>query len=404
MKTRRYDIDWLRVFATLAVFLFHCARFFGGGDWHLQNDQESLAAFLFVGLLDLWIMPLFFLLSGVGTWYALRSRTNGAYIGERARRLLVPMYTVGLFVLIPPQLYFQIVTHEGWTERFWASMPLYLRSLPREMAPALSGDPSSLVPYTFTGHLWFLQYLFLISLVTLPLLRWLRTEAGGRLIDRLAGLMDRKGGALLPVVPLALALLVSRGWFRGERSWADFLVYALFFLMGYLLPADGRFTAAVKRAGWAGLALGLIGYAGEGAFVMGMGYGYPGNEAFSLPYVGFQLVMSIARWGWVLAILSFGAHHLSANKRALGYLGEIVLPFYLLHQTVILCVGRFVIPLGIGIAAKYALIAVTSFTLIMVLVEVIRRFNATRFLFGMRPLPPRARAAAPVEAAGAATR
>ena len=47
------------------VFFFHCARFFGGGGWHLKNPgEESLIATLFIGLLDLWIMPLFFLISG----------------------------------------------------------------------------------------------------------------------------------------------------------------------------------------------------------------------------------------------------------------------------------------------------------------------------------------------------
>jgi hypothetical protein len=56
----------------------------------------------------------------------------------------------------------------------------------------------------------------------------------------------------------------------------------------------------------------------------------------------------------------------------------------------------------VSIAAKYALIAVTSFALIMAMVEVIRRFNVTRFLFGMRPLPAKARAGvSQVRAAGA---
>ena len=68
MSERRYDIDWLRIVAMLAVFFFHCARFFGGGDWHLVNHEQSLVATLFIGLLDLWIMPLFMLLSGAGSW------------------------------------------------------------------------------------------------------------------------------------------------------------------------------------------------------------------------------------------------------------------------------------------------------------------------------------------------
>jgi glucan biosynthesis protein C len=400
MKQRRYDIDWLRALATGAVFLFHCARFFGGGDWHLQNDQGSFAAHMFIGLLWLWIMPLFFLLSGVGTWYALKSRGNRRYIGERAKRLLVPLYTVGLFLLVPPQAYFEVVTHAGWTKTLWASIPYYLRSLPGEFIPDTFGNPSFLVPYTFTGHLWFLQYLFIISLVTLPVLRYLKTEAGGRLIERLAGLSERKGGVLLPIIPIALALLVSRGWFQAERSWADFFLYTIFFLLGYILPADERFTHAIKRSGWLALGLGLVGFAAEGFFLEGLGYGYPGNETFSLLYVAFQIIMSVAHWGSVVFMMSLGAKYMTAPKRALAYLGDLVLPFYLLHQTVILCVGWFVIPWEASIAVKYVVIAATSLTLIMALYElVIRRFNLTRFLFGMRPIK-RERPAAVVQVEG----
>jgi peptidoglycan/LPS O-acetylase OafA/YrhL len=34
---RRYDLDWLRVFAILAVFFYHSARFFDLGGWHIKN-------------------------------------------------------------------------------------------------------------------------------------------------------------------------------------------------------------------------------------------------------------------------------------------------------------------------------------------------------------------------------
>ena len=37
----RRDIDWLRVLATLTIFLFRCARSFDTMDWHLKNPQRS---------------------------------------------------------------------------------------------------------------------------------------------------------------------------------------------------------------------------------------------------------------------------------------------------------------------------------------------------------------------------
>ena len=43
------------------------------------------------------------------------------------------------------------------------------------------------------GHLWFLQFLFLISLLMLPLLLYLRSESGQRVIKRVARWSDRPG-------------------------------------------------------------------------------------------------------------------------------------------------------------------------------------------------------------------
>lgn len=77
MKEQRYDVYWLRVVATLAIFFFHCSRFFDTEGWNLKNEKQSLIVdVLRGGFIWSWIMELFFLLSGVGSWYALKSRTG----------------------------------------------------------------------------------------------------------------------------------------------------------------------------------------------------------------------------------------------------------------------------------------------------------------------------------------
>ncbi|MFC2053396.1 acyltransferase family protein [Chloroflexota bacterium] len=392
MKERRYDIDWLRVIAMLAVFIYHCTRFFGIEGWHLKNPEQSMVVFVLArGLIWPWVMELFFVLSGVGAWYALKSRTGGQYLWERVKRLLIPLYTVGLFILIPPQVYFEAVTNGGYTGTFWEMLSLYFSRILDgffNVFPYVLNDPTRLVPYGFPGHLWFLQYLFLISLVTLPLLIYLKSEGGQRWIDRLAGWCNRRGGIFLFVIPLALILICFRFLFSGGRTWADFLWYAIFFIFGYIMVADKSFTESIKRYGWVGLALWLVGFFGVlSIFVLVLGYDpMPGNEPFSLIYVLYQIVYSIASWSAVVFMLSLGAKYLNFNNKVLAYANEAVLPFYLLHQTVILCVGWFVIPLSIGILPKYLIIVVVSFALIMVLYELlIRRFNIVRFFFGMRP-------------------
>jgi len=41
-KQRRYDLDWLRVFAIGVVFIFHSGRFFDTDDWHVKNAATYL--------------------------------------------------------------------------------------------------------------------------------------------------------------------------------------------------------------------------------------------------------------------------------------------------------------------------------------------------------------------------
>jgi peptidoglycan/LPS O-acetylase OafA/YrhL len=382
VKERRYDVDWLRVIATLAIFLYHCSRFFDTEAWELKNVQQSLVVdVLRVGLVWPWVMELFFLLSGVGSWYALKSRTAGQYLVERVKRLLVPLYTVGLFILLPPQYYFRLVTNEGFEGSFWEAMSLYFSRLGRFSF----SWPGGLLPVPFAGHLWFLQFLFLISLVVVPLLFALRSEGGLRLVERLAGWCCRPGGALLFLIPISLVTIGLRFLFPGSRTWADLVYYALFFIVGYLVPADGRFTESFVRHRWVCLALWIVTFSGAGFLLGVLGYDI-GNEPFSLQYVLFQITVSTMSWSAVVCMLSLGARRLNFSHARLAQANEAVLPFYLFHQTVILAVGWFVIRWKLGILPKYLIIIVVSFPLILLLYELlVRRLTAVRFLFGMRP-------------------
>ncbi|UCF17098.1 MAG: acyltransferase [Phycisphaerales bacterium] len=386
MKERRHDLDWLRAIAMLAVFVFHCTRFFDTEGWHLKDSRQSEVLFVLVrGLFWPWMMELFFLLSGAGSWYALKSRTALSYLSARVKRLLIPLYTVGLFVLLPPQFYFELVTNSGYSGTFRQFIPRYFASF---SPPRLTAWPETLLPTPFPGHLWFLQYLFLISLVTLPLLLHLKSERGRRWIERLTGRCDRRGGIFMFVIPLAIALISLRGLFRTQRSWPDFLWYAIYFVMGYVMAADKRFTKALRRHQWVCLALWLVGFfGGVGLLVLVFGYDpLPGQESLSFMYVLYQIVWSIASWSAVAFVLSLGAKHLNFDHKILAYGNEAVLPFYLFHQTVILLVGFFVIRWDIGILPKFLLVTVISLPVILVLYQlVVRPFGPMRFFFGMRP-------------------
>ena len=385
MKERRYDIDWLRIIAMLAVFLFHCTRFFDPEGWHLKNTEQSDIIFISMrGLIWTWTMELFFLLSGVGTWYSLMSRRAGAYIWERIKRLLIPLYTVGLFVLLPIQFYFELFTNSGYRGNIWQFIPRYFGD---STLPRITPWPDNLLPIPFAGHLWFLQYLFLISILTLPILLYLKSEPGKIHIAKIAAWINKPGGIFLFIIPLALLLIIFRVIFESRFTWADLVWYAMFFIIGYMMAADSRLIDSVKKHGWICLVLWLVGFGAMGLLIQMFNYNpYPGAESFSLVFVIFQIAWTITSWSAVVFMLSIGAKYLNTNHKFLDYGNEAVLPFYLFHQTIILCVGWYVINWEMSITLKLLIVIAIAFTLIMILYEIlVRRFNIVRFLFGMRP-------------------
>lgn len=153
------------------------------------------------------------------------------------------------------------------------------------------------------------------------------------------------------------------------------------------MAAEKRFIEAVGRHGWVCLALWIVGFSSLGLLVLVLGYNpFPGEESFSLLYVLYQILWSITSWSAVVFVLSIGNRYLNTKHKLLTYGNEAVLPFYLCHQTVILCVGWCVIRWDMGILLKLLIFSGVSFPLIMMLYEMlVRRFNIVRLFFGMRP-------------------
>jgi len=75
---RQYYIDWLRILLILSVFLFHIGMIFNSWEWHIKNDQTYGGALPYIMIhLHNWRMPLLFLISGAGTYFALGKRNTG---------------------------------------------------------------------------------------------------------------------------------------------------------------------------------------------------------------------------------------------------------------------------------------------------------------------------------------
>ncbi len=368
---RRYDLDWLRVLAFSGVFFYHCARFFNSGYWHIKNSETSAVVDIITGIFDLWGMQLIFAISGASILFALRSGKALRFLRERAMRLLVPL-ALGILVLAPPQIYLERLTHGKFQGTFFQFLPRFF-----------DGDF-----VWWTGvHLWYLEDLFLFTLVLVALFVWLKRPAGQRAIDILSRFSVRTGAIFFWLLPYALLLILvdPLGLMRPALS-NDILrlvMFPLFVVYGYLIIADDGIQQAIIRQRRAALILALVLSPAVPLIAVGIK-----EWGWELDLLAFALVMILAAlltWSYILAALGYGMRYLNANRPLLAYANEAVLPFYILHQPVILLIGYFVIPLALPIAVKYLIITPLASGIVLGLYEYgVRRWNPVRWVFGLK--------------------
>jgi glucan biosynthesis protein C len=373
---RLYYIDWLRLLAILGVFLFHAVHPFDATPWHIKNADTSLVVTLvFVVFLYPWGMPLFFLLSGTASRFALRRRTPRQYAIERVQRLLIP-FLVGAILLSPLQLYLEW-SHQVQAGVFAGTLLEFLASREVGFSPQVFG---------WSGyHLWFLGFLFAYSLIALPLFLWFKQDAGQRFIDWLGRLCDRRGGLFLFLIPLVLVQLFLRPFFPAEHHWADFVYTFVFFISGYILYADDRFTQAIRRDWPLMLAAGILStlyFIGTAAAGVAMDWmSDPGLPQF---YLGWS-IFSVNSWCWTMFVLYIGMRYLDFTNKWLRYGGETIMPFFVLHQPVIIIIAYFVVQWDAGITVKLLVVVLGSLLVTLGLVElVIKRIGVLRGLFGIK--------------------
>ncbi len=368
-------VDWLRLIAILGVFYVHATDPFNLMPFHIKNADMSLAITVSHGFLFPWGMPLFFLIAGAGSWLALRHRTPREYTRERFGRLLIPFF-VGSLLLSPIQLYFEW-SHKIQTGVVQGSFGQFVGGLPWGWNTRIFG----VVGY----HLWFLGFLSLYALVTLPLFRWLKGEAGQAFVSRLAGLCRRRGGLLVFILPLILIRLSLHPFFPYQHDWADFSYLLAFFTLGYLLFSDQRFLQAVRRDWAILLTVGVVAAGLLTAMTMTaaeLDVEAPPRALFDFVW---WAVVCVCSWCFTTFMVFIGMRFLDFSNKFLRYGNRALLPFFVVHQPVIIVVAYFVVQWQAGLWTKVAAVALGSFAISLGLYElVIKRVGLLRVAFGVK--------------------
>jgi len=229
-------------------------------------------------------------------------------------------------------------------------------------------------------HLWFLIYLFTFSLILLPVFQYFRKEKRATLISSIARFMEKPGAIFslaIPLIVINFALRPTFGW--GNQNliwdWANFLYYMTVVFYGFLLVSDRRITMVVQRNWFAALVLAGI----LSSVIMLSRF-----DKLSLTTPGYNAVHAAACWCWLIALIGIGSRLINFTNRVLRYATDAVLPVYIVHQTIIITLGFYIVKWNTGIAVKYFLIGVATLVLSLAVYEIVRRTSVTRFLFGIK--------------------
>ncbi len=369
---RVYYVDWLRVIAVVLLVPFHTAMIFVVWDFHIKNGDTSMGLTYFNWVLGFWHMPLFMLLAGMSTNYAMGFRGNGEYLKERVKRLLLP-FAAGMLLVIPPQTYFERLGQHEFSGSFLKFYPTVLTT-----GPYPEGNLT-------WNHLWFMLYLFIFSVVALPLFARLRRDGTRDKVVATLGKFSAGSRIMLPAVWFVIGQWAfQEGWPNGDQNliddWSNVTLYLSTFILGYVLAMSSHFRdASIKLRIPSAITAAIFIFAA--IFI---------TQRFDEDGIAIGALMlacrGIATWCSLVALIGFGAKYLNFTNKFLKYASEAALPFYILHQTVIITIGFYVIRLPWGIPAKFTFILMISTAATALIYELLgKRIAPFRFLLGMKP-------------------
>ncbi len=370
-RVRRTDMDALRILTCAAVILLHAALIFSEKPVsHLKSAVPSRAATLLFDLLHPTTLALFFVIAGWSAVASLRGRRTGQFALDRVTRLLVPLL-IGIVLFGPIIKYIEMSQgFDLWVHGFRRAEPMNFGFL--EFLRPYWTRPKLLT----WSHLWFLAYLFLYSILLLPLL------------VRLAGCVARTAEpaaptVYLPAIPMALLLVTTDGYWpimpNLITDWPNFTYYALCFVTGSGISVWSGFEARLAKEAPRLLVLMLLGFAGMN---------YCGELTAG------RLFVALAAWGGVGAALGFASRRKPIATPTFVYLTEATLPVYVVHHVPVLLLGLVLLPIDLPVWLKMMSIWMAAgATSLAAYHWLIRPWRPVRWLMGMsRAAPPMRRA------------
>lgn len=375
---RRYELDWLRCIAFALLILYHIGMYYvADWGWHIKSEHTFSGLQDWMTLTNPWRMSLLFLLAGMALSLVLPRISRLKLLGLRTKRLLIPL-VFAMFVVVAPQVYYEALSQQliqpGYLQFWWQYINPATDLLPEQQSP---------IGLLTWNHAWFIPYLWCYSLLVLlcyPLLcalaQALQGCRGTYASALVFGLMFWAWWALRAEFPSTHGLL---------DDWYNHAKYFLVFIAGFMLARQDLWWQQLvsHRKLWLLLALccyGLIIAERHDSFALSAQF-----DTVVWVKALFGTVLILNHWLWLFAVLGFAGAYLSTiNSPLLRYCNDAVLPWYILHQTLIILFAAWLKPLAIPVALEFPLLLTLTVAGCWLGYEGIRRSAVFSWCFGLK--------------------
>ncbi|WP_210423639.1 acyltransferase family protein [Croceivirga thetidis] len=373
MKTsiRRYDLDWLRVIVFALLIFYHVGMFFVPWGWHIKNNVIYEWLRWPMIFLNQWRLPILFVISGMGTYYAFSKRNLKQFSWERFLRLGIPLF-VGMLLIVPPQIYIERIAHGQFEGSY---LDFYSTALFRG-GPYPEGNIS-------WHHLWFLPYLLLFSLVLGPVFFRLRNKSS-RLLKWTKKQILKPLGLYIFIIPLFFVEGFIEPFFPTTHAlvgdWFTISFYILLFFYGFLLIAAKEvFWESLENIKKKALIIGIVAF----TLMICRWLFIERDEIVEHLVEAFLKVVNL--WSWILVLFAFAAQWLNKPSKKLAYANRAVYPFYILHQTVTIIIAYFLMDLEWNFFIKASILIIGTFGISWLIYDlIILRISILHPLFGLK--------------------
>ena len=358
---RKHWLDNLRWVTVLLVLFYHVIYFynnkgvFGGiggfGPYPEFPQYQDVVMYI----LYPWFMPLLFLLAGISARYALQKHQAREWFKARTRKLLVPG-TIGLFVFHWMVGYFNTVV---------ASQQGVFDGLP---GPIKYG----IMAISGIGPLWFIQDLWLFSLLLLLIVRLDAKDKFWNACGKLNIVWIILLGVLFWVGEQTLIKQPRPDSADGLLNLYKPLFYLIPFLMGYFVFSHDEVQEKVKKA-WIPL---LACAAVSGIVLIVTTFG---QDNTSPQYMGSPLNCI---YGWLACLSLIGWFQACFDRTSTfaGYMTRSSFGLYIVHYLVVAAIGYMLkIYTQLPPWSMYVILAVAVFALSPLLYELLRRIPFVRW-------------------------